>query len=196
MKPLYWVSAGLAIVVFTRAPDGVYDVAEVVGSLFVLVGWLRLVRAVPTIPLRLTCSYLVVIALLLAAVTAAPGARTWLDDADPAVVWASSLPALGFQAGLAHALAVRSRATGVRSGWWWRGAEVAILAALLADPLYNGAGWHWLYGAGTIGLIGVLLVIVLGIAHGAAPWAGGGDADDDPGGDELSAASGAASPQG
>lgn len=186
MKPLYWISAGLAIVVFTEAPEGAYDVAEVVGSLFVVIGWTRLARAVPTIPLRLTCSYLVVLALLLAAVTSAPDARAWLDDADPAVVWASSLPALGFQAGLAHALAVQSRIAEVRSGWWWRVAEAAILAALVAEPLYDGAGWHWLYGAGTVGLIGVLLVIVLGIAHGPAAWAGGRAA--------VSEAPGAASP--
>ena len=191
MKPLYWISAGLAIVVFTGAPDGVYDVAEVVGTLFVLVGWVRLARAVPEVPLRLTLSYLAVLALLVAVVLAAPGPRAWLDDADPAVVWASSLPALGFQAALCHALGVRGREAGVRSAWWWTLAEVAIIVALLANVLYDGAGWTWLYGIGTLGLAGVLLVIVLGVVHGPAPWAGGGP--DAPGDTGVAAGAGGAS---
>lgn len=173
MKPLYWISAGLAIVIFTRAPDGAFDVAEVLGSLLVLVGWLRLARDVPDIPLRLTCWYLVVLALVVALVLAAPAAREWLDDADAAVVWASSLPALGFQAALCHALSSRARAAGARGWWWWSTAEAAILVAVLANVLYDGAGWRWLYGIGTVGLIGVCLVIVLGVVHGPAAWAGG-----------------------
>lgn len=172
MKPLYWISIGLAIVVFTAAPRGAWDVSEILGALLVLLGWSQLSRAVPDLPLRLTQWYLVVLALLLACVLASPDARAWLDDADPAVVWASSLPALGFQAALCHAMATRALAAGSRGGWWWRLAEVAILAALLANVLYNSADWTWLYGAGTIGLGGVLLVIVLGALHGAKPWAG------------------------
>lgn len=173
MRPLYWISAGLAIVIFTAAPEGSYDVAEVVGSAFVLLGWSRLAGALPAFPLRLTCWYLAVLALVLAAVLAAPDARAWLDDADPAVVWASSLPALGFQAALSHGLAEQARAARVRSWWWWRLAEVAILAAVLSNVLYDGAGWRWLYGIGTLGLVGVMLVIGLGVLHGAAAWAGG-----------------------
>lgn len=172
MKPLYWISIGLAIVVFTAAPEGSWDVAEVIGMLFVLVGWARLSRALPGIPLRLTQWYLVVLAVLMAIALSSPDARAWLDDADPAVVWASSLPALGFQAALSHAMAAQALAARVRSGWWWRVAEVAILAALAANVLYNSAGWTWLYGAGTVGLVGVLLVILLGALHGGSPWAG------------------------
>jgi hypothetical protein len=180
MRPLYWISAGLAIVIFTRAPDGTYDVAEVLGSLFVVVGWARLSRAVPSFPLRLTCWYLAVLALVLAAVLAAPSARAWLDEADPAVVWASSLPALGFQAALCHGLAGQARVAKVRSWWWWRLAEVAILVAVLSNVLYDGAGWRWLYGVGTVGLVGVLLVIVLGMLHGSATWAGAPEPTPDP----------------
>lgn len=172
MKPLYLIAIGLAIVVFTAAPDGAWDVSEIVGMVFVLVGWARLSKALPDLPLRLTQWYLVVLALLMACVLSAPDTRAWLDDADPAVVWASSLPALGFQAALCHAMAAQALAAGVRSGWWWRLAEVGILAALAANVLYNSAGWTWLYGAGTVGLGGVLLVILLGALHGAKPWAG------------------------
>ncbi len=172
MRPLYWISAGLAIVVFTVAPEGRIDAAEVVGNLFVLIGWARLSRAVPDLPLRMTLWYLALLALVVACVVAAPDARAWIEDADPAVVWASSLPALGFQAALCHALGTRAREYGVRSGRWWFLAEAAILVSLLANVLYDGAGWTWLYGIGTVGLAGVLLVIVLGIAHGPATWAG------------------------
>ena len=178
MKPLYWIAAGLAIVIFTKAPEGRLDVSEVVGCLFVLVGWIRLARAVPDIPLRLTLWYLAVLALVVAAALSPGAAREWLDDADPAVIWASSLPALGFQAGLCHALGTRAREARVRSGWWWHVAEAAILVSLLANVLYDGAGWTWLYGIGTVGLAGVLLVIVLCVVHGPAPWAGAREPED------------------
>lgn len=172
MRPLYWISAGLAIVIFTKAPDDAFDVSEIIGNLFVLIGWARMSKALPRLPLRLTLWYLCVLALVVACVLASPDARAWLEDADPAVIWASSLPALGFQAALCHALASQAREAKVRSGWWWTLAEVAILVALLANILYDGAGWTWLYGTGTVGLVGVLLVIVLGIAFGPATWAG------------------------
>ncbi|GAA4816591.1 hypothetical protein ACFQ0K_08105 [Nocardioides caeni] len=175
MKPLYWIAIGLIVVVFTGAPDDKWDVAEIVGNAFVLIGWVQLSRALPDLPLRLTLSYLAVLALVVAAATSPPDARAWLDDAEPAVVWASSLPALGFQAVLCHALAGRAQARRVRSGVWWRIAEVAIVLALVANPLADGAGWTWLkdIGIGAVGLAGVLLVIILCIAHGPATWAGG-----------------------
>lgn len=175
MKPLYWIAAGLALVVFTRAPDDRYDYSELLGSLFVLIGWIRLARARPQIPLRLTLWYLAVLALLVGAVLSAPWAREWLDDADPAAVWASSLPALGFQAALCHALADQARAARARGAWWWTVAEAAILIALVANVLYDGAGWTWLYGIGTVGLGGVLLVMTLCLVYGPATWAGGPD---------------------
>lgn len=173
MRPLYWIAAGLAIVIFTKAPDGRFDVSEILGQLLVLVGWVQLSRALPRLPLRLTLWYLCVLALAVACALAAPDARAWLQDADPAVIWASSLPALGFQAALCHALARQARGAGARrASWWWTAAEVAILVALLANILYDGAGWTWLYGTGTVGLVGVLLVIALGIVYGPATWAG------------------------
>lgn len=178
MKPLYWIAIGLAVVVFTAAPADKVDVSEVLGCLLVLVGYLRLVRAAPDLPLRLTLGYLAVLALLVAIALSPPDARAWLDDADPAVVWAASLPALGFQAALCHTLGTRARDTGVRSSWVWFVAETAILVALVANVLYNGADWHWLYGVGTVGLAGVLLVIVLCALHGSAPWAGAGEPED------------------
>lgn len=178
MKPLYWVAIGLAVVVFTAAPADRYDVSEPLGCLLVLVGYVRLVRAAPDVPLRLTLGYLAVLALVVAAVLSPPEARAWLDDADPAVVWASSLPALGFQAALCHALGTRARGAGSRSGWLWFVAEAAIVVSLVANVLYNGAGWHWLYGVGTLGLAGVLLVIGLCAFLGSAPWAGAAEPED------------------
>lgn len=178
MKPLYWIAIGLAVVVFTTAPDGSVDVSEVLGCLLVLVGWVKLARAVPDIRLRLTLGYLAVLALVVAIALSPPAARSWLDDADPAVVWASSLPALGFQAALGHALGTRARDAGARSGWWWFVAEAAILVAVVANVLYHGAGWHWLHGTGTVGLAGVLLVILLCALQGSAPWAGAGEPED------------------
>lgn len=175
MKPLYWIAAGLAVVVFTKAPADRYDFSEVLGNGFVLIGWIRLARAVPTIPLRLTLWYLAVLGLLLAIGLATPEAREWLDDADPAVVWAASLPALGFLAALCHALTRQARDARARGGWWWTVAEVAILVALVANVLYDGAGWTWLYGIGSVGLAGVLLVMVLCMVYGPAVWAGGPD---------------------
>jgi len=172
VKPLYWIAIGLAVVVFTAAPPGKVDAAEVLGCLLVLVGCLRLVRAAPDLSLRLTLGYLAVLALVVAVVLSPPAARAWLDDADPALVWAASLPALGFQAALSHALGSRARAAGSRSGWWWHLAEAAILLAVVSNVLYDGAGWRWLYGVGTVGLAGVLLVIVLCALQGSAPWAG------------------------
>ncbi|TNM38402.1 hypothetical protein FHP29_14155 [Nocardioides albidus] len=172
MRPLHWIALGLAVAVFTTAPDDRVDVAEVLGSLLVLVGWIRLSKAVPDLPLRLTLGYLAVLTVVVAAALSAPAARAWLDDADPAVVWASSVPALGFQAALCHAMGTRARGARVRSGWWWFVAEAAILVALVASVLYDGAGWRWLYGVGTVGLVGVLLVILLGALQGSAPWAG------------------------
>lgn len=173
MRPLYWISAGLAVVIFTEAPDDRFDVSDILGQLFVLLGWVRLSRALPRLPLRLTLWYLCVLALAVACALAAPEARAWRDDADPAVIWASSLPALGFQAALCHALARQAREAGARrASWWWTAAEVAILVAILANILYDGAGWTWLYGTGSVGLVGVFLVIALGIAYGPAAWAG------------------------
>ena len=173
MRPLYWIAAGLAIVIFTKAPDDRFDVSEILGQLLVLLGWVGLSRALPRLPLRLTLWYLCVLALVIACALATPDARAWLDDADPAVIWASSLPALGFQAALCHALARQARDAGARTGaLWWTAAEVAILVALLANILYDGAGWTWLYGTGAVGLAGVLLVIVLAMVYGQATWAG------------------------
>lgn len=182
MKPLYWIAIGLIVVVFTAAPDDRWDVAEIVGNGFVLIGWLRLSRALPDLPLRLTLWYLVALAFILACVTSAPDARAWLDDAEPAVVWASSLPALGFLAVLCHALAARAQAARIRSGAWWRVAEVAIGIALIANPLADGAGWTWLkeIGIGAVGLAGVLLVVILCIAHGPATWAGAPEPEPEP----------------
>lgn len=180
MKPLYWIAAGLALVVFTKAPADRYDYSEVLGNAFVLIGWVKLARARPEIPLRLTLWYLAVLAFLLSTVLSAADARAWLDDADTAVVWASSLPALGFQAALCHALTRQARAAGARGGWWWTVAEAGILIALVSTVLYDGAGWSWLYGAGTLGLAGVLLVIVLCLIYGPAVWAGGPEPEPEP----------------
>lgn len=172
MRPLHWVAVGLIVVVFTVAPDDAFDAAEIVGNASVLVGLALLSRAVDDLPLRMTLWYLAVISLAVACVTAFPDARAWLDDADPAVVWASSLPALSFQVALCHSLSLRARAAGSRTGVWWTAAEVAIASALLGGVLYDGAGWTWLDGIGAVGLAGVLLVIVLCISTGNAAWAG------------------------
>lgn len=180
MKPLYWIAAGLALVVFTKAPADRYDYSEVLGTAFVLIGWIKLARARPEIPLRLTLWYLAVLAFLLSTVLSAVPAREWLEDADAAVVWASSLPALGFQAALCHALTRQARAARARGGWWWTVAEAGILIALVATVLYEGADWTWLYGVGTVGLAGVLLVMILCLVHGPAVWAGGPEPEPEP----------------
>lgn len=173
MKPLYWIAAGLALVVFTKAPPDRYDYSEVLGNAFVLIGWIKLARARPEVPLRLTLWYLVVLAFVLSIVLSAADARAWLEDADAAVIWAASLPALGFQAALCHAMTRQASAGKARGGWWWTVAEVGILIALVATVLYDGADWDWLYGVGTVGLAGVLLVMVLCLVYGPAVWAGG-----------------------
>lgn len=172
MRPLHLIAIGLIVVVFTAVPDDAFDAAEIVGNAFVLLGFALLARAVPELPLRLTLWYLGTISLTIACVTAFPDARAWLDDADPAMVWASSLPALSFQAALCHALSVRAHAAGSGSRRWWTAAEIAIVSALVGGVLYDGAGWTWLDGIGAVGLAGVLLVIILCVTHGNAPWAG------------------------
>ena len=75
---------------------------------------------------------------------------------------------------------VKAREAGARSGWTWFVAETAILFSLVANVLYDGAGWRWLYGVGTVGLAGVLLVIVLCALLGSAPWAGAEPSEPEP----------------
>jgi hypothetical protein len=120
----------------------------------------------------MTLWYLGALALVVSAALVAPDAQAWLDDADPAVVWASDLPALGFQAALCHVLAEQAKAAGARGGAWWRVAAAGLLVGIVAPVLYFGADWTWLEGIGNIGYAAALLVVLLCLVFGARPWAG------------------------
>ncbi|MBM9459980.1 hypothetical protein JK386_08695 [Nocardioides sp. zg-536] len=180
MTPLYWIAIGVAVTILTAPAAGALDLAEIFGTLLLVIGWFRLTRALEDLQLRLTLSYLALAALAVAVVLAFPVPREWLEDADPALLWASSLPALGFQAGLAHVMARRARAAGERTGVWWLVAAVAIGVAVVANVLYDAAGWRWLYGVGTVGLSGVMLFVVMAAVHGGRTWAGAPEPEPEP----------------
>ena len=173
MKPLYWVAVGLVFVLLEGRTESGWDVyPNPLGWLLVLIGLHRLSRATPGLPLRMTLWYLGVLALLVSAALVAPDAQAWLDDADPAVVWASDLPALGFQTALCHVLAEQARLAKARGGVWWRVAQAGLLVGIIAPVLYFGADWTWLEGVGIIGYAAALLVVLLCMVFGARSWAG------------------------
>jgi hypothetical protein len=173
VKPLYWIAVGLVFVLLEGRTESGWDIyPNPLGWLLVLVGLRRLDRAVPGLPLRLALWYLGALALVVSAALVAPDAQAWLSDADPAVIWASDLPALGFQAALCHVLAQQAGAARARGGAWWRVAEVGLLVGIVAPVLYFGADWTWLQGVGNIGYAAALLVVLLCLVFGARPWAG------------------------
>lgn len=173
MKPLYWMAVGLVFVVLEGRTESGWDIyPNPLGWLLVLVGLHHLGRATPALPLRMTLWYLGVLALLVSAALLAPHAQAWLDDADPALIWAADLPALGFQAVLCHVLAEQASLAKARGGVWWRVAQAGLLVGIVAPVLYFGAGWTWLQGVGNIGYAAALLVVLLCLVFGARPWAG------------------------
>lgn len=177
MKPLYWVAIGLLLVIMEARTDAGFDIyPNPLGWLLVLVGLRGLIAEIPGLPLQLTLWYLGGLALVVSCALVAPAAEEWLDDAEDALIWAADLPALAFQALLAHGVAAQALLAGKRtSSLWWRICEVALLIGILGSMLYLAADFTWLKGVGEIGYLGALLFIVLCLIHGGRQWAGGGE---------------------
>lgn len=181
MKPLYWVAIGLCLLMLVARTDAGYDIySDPVGWVFILAGLRFLVRERHDLPLQQLLWALGAIALVVAAVRVAPSVDEWLRDTDAGsdarvfTVWAD-IPALGFQALLAHVLAgeaLLAKAGGARI--YWLIVEVALVVGTVAAGLYAVSETDWLADVGEIGLLGVLLCMFGCLIFGSREWAGGG----------------------
>lgn len=173
MKPLQAIGMGL-VVIALEARFGDWDAsADPLGWLLVLLG----LRTLRPGSLRTTLWYLGTLATLVSTVVWFPAAASRLDDADPALVWAADLPALGFLAVLCHVLAVAAGEARDRfAAGWLRVAEGVLAFGIVAPVAYFGGGWTSLRGLGDLGLLVQLLLIVLCFVYAGRAWAGGASA--------------------
>lgn len=172
MKPLQAVGLGL-IVVALEARFGPYDgLPDPVGWLLILLGLRGVTRRAP-LPNTLGLWYLGALALIVATARWFPAAQDAMDDADPALVWAADLPALGFQALLCHGLArLASTAGERRAALWFRVTSIALVVALSLPVLYHAGGVESLAGIGDLGLLLQLLVLGLSLWYSGRTWTG------------------------
>lgn len=181
MKPLYWIAVGLCLLMLVARTDAGYDIySDPVGWVFILAGLRLLVRERPDLPLQQFLWMLGAVALVVAAIRVAPEVDDWLrnsetgSDARVFTVWAD-IPALGFQALLAHVLAIEAIGAGAGGArLYWRIVEGALAIGTLAAGLYAINDADWLGNLGEVALLGVLLCMFGCLIFGSREWAGGG----------------------
>jgi hypothetical protein len=169
MHPLRTLALGLVIVGLTATVDGYDLLADPVGWALVLVAVPRL--ALPragAVVLLATAALAVSVPLWL------PGVRSALNDADPSLPWAATLPQLGFCVLFCQGLATAALADeDRRAGAWLRTLAVLFVVVALLPVLVWGAGIDGLEAASYVLAALVLVALVCGLfTWSGRPWAG------------------------
>jgi len=183
MKPLYWIAVGLCLLMLVARTESGFDIySDAVGWVFILAGLRMLVRERTDLPLQQLLWALGGIALVIAAIRVAPDVDAWVRDTDAEAgsdervfrVWAD-IPALAFQALLAHVLAAEATLADARGGRvFWRIVEVGLVVGTLAAGLFAVNDADWLAATAEVGFAGVLLCMFGCLIFGSRAWAGGG----------------------
>lgn len=172
MKPLQAVAMGQVIVLVTARPfHSHWDLlADPLGWLLVLLG----VQLLPAeLAYRSSLITLSALALLASIPTWLPMVAAPIEDADPSLSWALTLPALGFVFVLGLGLSDRARAEKASSDFrtWRTVATLAVVCAALPVLVFGGGVTRLAtLSAGLSGLLLPAAVIVLGFAHSGRPW--------------------------
>src|SRR5689334_16780694 len=158
---------GQIIVLLTAKPfHGQWDLlCDPLGWLLVLIG----VTGLPTtIAYRSTLVTTSALALVASVPTWVPALAARVEDADPSLSWALTLPALGFVLSLGLALSDRARAAKAGSDYrTWRTVSTLAVACAVLPVLVFGGGVTRLatLSAGLSGLLLPAAVVVLCFAH-------------------------------
>lgn len=169
MLPLQSVAMGLVIVALSARFGGYDALADPVGWLLVLLG----LRRMPALPRLRDVLVLAGLALAVSCVVWWPATSAWLDDQHPSLRWALTLPQLGAQLLLAHALASAARTTGDdAAARWLRLVPGAVVVVGLLPVLVFATGSDrleaWSYVAAALVAIWVVWLL---FSYAARPWA-------------------------
>ena len=171
MRPLQSVAMGLVVIVLSAPFHGYDALPDPLGWALVLVG----VNALPVdLTHRGNLFGLAAVAGLVAAVLWIPSVHSGLEDADPSLAWAASLPQIGFTILLCHALvALAGEAGDAKATRWLAFTRTAAIAVGLLPVLVFGAGVDSLELTSYLaaGVVAVLLIWLL-FTYSGRPWAG------------------------
>lgn len=162
---------GLVIVALSARFGGYDALADPVGWVLVLLG----LRRMPGLPRLRHLFVLVALALAVSCVVWWPATSVWLDGQHPSLRWALTLPQLGVQLLLAHALASAARTAGDDAAARWLRlvlAAVVVLGLLPVLVFANGSDRleAWSYVAAAFVAIWVVWLL---FSYAARPWARG-----------------------
>lgn len=167
-RPMVLIGLGLVINIVSPAVQGWDVLPDWFGWVLILIGTWAFARELPSGRLLLTAAG---ISLVVAAVQWYPRWGEAVRDADPAVIWALSLPALAWLVLYCLAVAGASRADAGASFWWKYLAAMNVGAAVLPVVVYGG-GVKGLEGLlGVLILLGLIGATVFSFLHSGREWA-------------------------
>lgn len=177
VRPLLLIGLGLVINILSPRVHGWDLLPDWFGWVLILLGTWAFARKLPSGPLLLAAAAL---ALVVSAAQWPPAwqlvdpATVGTDDvstSDASLLWALSLPALGWMILYCLAIAGLSRADAGTSFWWKYLAAMNVGAAVLPVLVY-GAGMKGLEGMlGVLILLGLLGATVFSFLHSGREWA-------------------------
>lgn len=170
MKPLQSIAMGLVIIAVFARVGGDYDLLpDPVGWLLVLQGLATLPPTLPRLPALRSLGF---VALVMSVVLWFPSLAQGLEDADESLLWAATLPQLGFVVVLCRSLAAVSSAAGdTRPATWWRtGATLTVVAGALPILTY-AVDRTLLVPMLLVATLALVLVIVSLFRYASRPWA-------------------------
>ena len=179
MRPLQSIAMGMVVIVL--------DTLGTVDALPDPLGWVLVLLGVRGLPPDLRHrAPLLVLAVLAGTVSVPlwlPGAADRLHDAHPSLLWAASLPQLGFAAVLCLALADRAATAGDTPAAAWARTTLTGVAVVAALPvLVFGGGIAALEVPAYLGASLVLLLLIwLLFSWSSRPWVLGTEPAEPPG---------------
>ena len=173
MKPLQSMAMGLVVIAIFARVNGDYDLLpDPVGWLLVLHGLSGLPGTVPHLPHRPALRSLGLVALLTSVVLWVPDLARGLESTDESLLWAATLPQIGFVAVLCTALARVSAAADDRSAASWLRTACTLTVAAGVLPIFvYVADPALLVPMLLVALLGLVLTIVLLFRYASRPWA-------------------------